>query len=115
MKSGLEFLADLPLRLNNNLAPHYTRATGTGLQVGIGNCAAFIATFTYLTKDGPNYVSGHSINIGMLGSTIVVTLVTMAYCKWENGKRKRGERDGRLAEGEEGMLGYRHPSFRYTL
>ena len=37
--------------LNNNLAPHYTRATGTGLQVGIGNCAAFIATFTYLEKD----------------------------------------------------------------
>ena len=37
--------------LNNNLAPHYTRATGTGLQVAIGNCGAFIATFTYLSKD----------------------------------------------------------------
>ena len=37
--------------LNNNLAPHYTRATGTGFQVGIGNCGAFIATFTYLSKD----------------------------------------------------------------
>ena len=37
--------------LNNNLAPHYARATGTGLQVGIGNCGAFIATFTYLQKD----------------------------------------------------------------
>ena len=37
--------------LNNNLAPHYVRATGTGLQVGIGNCGAFIATFTYLAQD----------------------------------------------------------------
>lgn len=28
------------------------RATGTGLQIAIANCAAFIATFTYLKADG---------------------------------------------------------------
>lgn len=33
--------------LANNLAPHYVRATGTGFQIMIANCAAFIATFTY--------------------------------------------------------------------
>ena len=33
--------------LANNLAPHYIRATGTGFQIMIANCAAFIATFTY--------------------------------------------------------------------
>lgn len=38
-------------RLANNLAPHYVRATGTGLQIAIANCAAFIATFTYLQQD----------------------------------------------------------------
>ena len=38
--------------LANNLAPHYVRATGGGLQVAIGNCAAFVATFTYLAQDG---------------------------------------------------------------
>ncbi|KAL8796542.1 MAG: hypothetical protein Q9195_001216 [Heterodermia aff. obscurata] len=37
--------------LSNNLAPHYVRATGTGFQLAIANCAAFIATFTYLKKD----------------------------------------------------------------
>ena len=37
--------------LNNNLAPHYVRATGTGLQLAIANSAAFIATFSYLKKD----------------------------------------------------------------
>lgn len=37
--------------LANNLAPHYVRATGGGMQVAFGNCAAFVATFTYLTKD----------------------------------------------------------------
>ena len=37
--------------LNNNLAPHYVRATGTGLQLAIANTAAFIATFTYISRD----------------------------------------------------------------
>lgn len=37
--------------LANNLAPHYVRAIGGGMQVAFGNCAAFVATFTYLTKD----------------------------------------------------------------
>jgi hypothetical protein len=33
--------------LSNNLVPHNARATG----VAIANCAAFVATFTYLSKD----------------------------------------------------------------
>lgn len=37
--------------LVNNLAPHYVRATGTGFQICIANCAAFLATFTYVAKD----------------------------------------------------------------
>lgn len=37
--------------LSNNLSPHYVRATGTGALVGFANCAAFVATFTYLSKD----------------------------------------------------------------
>lgn len=38
--------------LSNNLSPHYVRATGAGFQVALANCAAFVATFTYLAKDG---------------------------------------------------------------
>jgi hypothetical protein len=41
--------------LSNNLAPHYVRATGTGFQIMIANCAAFIATFTYIQTE---YVHG---------------------------------------------------------
>ncbi|MCJ1306865.1 hypothetical protein MMC25_000509 [Agyrium rufum] len=103
--------------LANNLAPHYTRATGVGLQICIANCAAFIATFTYLTKDAPRFVAGHSINIGMLAWSIALSVMTVLYCTWENKKRERGERDERLLEdgGKQELLGYRHPSFRYTI
>jgi hypothetical protein len=37
--------------LSNNLAPHYVRATGVGFQIAVANCAAFVATFAYLSKD----------------------------------------------------------------
>lgn len=41
--------------LANNTAPHYVRATSSGFQICFANCAAFIATFTYLTADAPRY------------------------------------------------------------
>lgn len=50
--------------LANNLAPHYVRATGTGAQIMIANCAAFIATFTYLAADA--YVFWSSLLRAML-------------------------------------------------
>jgi MFS family permease len=37
--------------LSNNAAPHYVRATATGLQIMVANISAFIATFTYLQDD----------------------------------------------------------------
>lgn len=101
--------------LANNLAPHYVRATGTGLQIAIANCAAFIATFTYLEKDKPAYTTGHSINLGMLVLSLALSTTHILYVKWENRKREKGGRDYRLDEGDEGMLGYKHPSFRYTI
>lgn len=101
--------------LTNNLAPHYIKATGLGFQVAFGNCGAFVATFTYLQKDGPKYITGHAINLGAIGLSLIITLSTMAYVRWENRARETGKRDYRLQEGDESMLGFRHPNFRYTL
>ncbi|KAK8170119.1 major facilitator superfamily domain-containing protein [Phyllosticta citrichinensis] len=101
--------------LANNLAPHFVRATGTGFQIMIANMAAFIATFTYLQKDAPRYTAGHAINIGVLCMSLALSTINVIYCSVENKKRARGARDYRLQEGDEGMLGYRHPSFKYTI
>ncbi|KAF1359092.1 MFS transporter-like protein [Lizonia empirigonia] len=88
---------------SNNLAPHYVRATGVGV-ISIANCSAFTGTFIYLKKDAPYYTLGHSVCLG-----------AMAYLRWENRKRERGERSARLSGGEVWRLGHRHPEFRYTL
>lgn len=103
--------------LSNNLAPHYTKATGVGFQVAIANCSAFIATFTYLKEDAPNYVVGHSINLGAIALTLIVVGCNMVYIRWENAARQAGKREYRFEQQREkgGELGYRHPEFRYTL
>jgi hypothetical protein len=101
--------------LSNNLAPHYIKATGLGFQVAIGNCGAFVATFTYLTQDAPNYTTGHAINLGAIGLILICTLSNMAYIRWENAARASGKRDHRLQQFDASMLGYRHPEFSYTL
>ncbi|KAE9985322.1 hypothetical protein EG328_007575 [Venturia inaequalis] len=101
--------------LANNVAPHYVRATATGVQIMVGNMAAFIATFTYLTKDAPKYTTGHAINIGMLCMSLMLSTILILYCKWENKQRREGKREHRLQETGEEMLGYRHPKFKYTI
>lgn len=100
--------------LSNNLAPHYIKATGLGFQVAIGNCGAFVATFTYLSQDAPKYTTGHAINLGAIGLSLLLTLGNMAYIRWENAARKSGKRDYRLSAAGGQELGYRHPSFVYT-
>lgn len=51
----------------------------------------------------------------MLSLSLLTTLVTIIYCKWENRRRASGKRDHLLVEEDESVLGYRHPSFRYTI
>ncbi|OQV02768.1 hypothetical protein CLAIMM_07910 [Cladophialophora immunda] len=101
--------------LSNNSAPHYVRATTTGLQLAIGNSAAFIATYSYIAKDAPKYTMGHSINIGAACLFCTMTALTMFYCSWENKQREKGARDWRLEQQDPARLGHLHPEFRYSL
>ncbi|KAK3695680.1 major facilitator superfamily domain-containing protein [Podospora appendiculata] len=99
----------------NNLAPHYVRAVGVGVVISIANCSAFIGTFIYLQRDSPKYTLGHSVNLGALVLTFILTGAQMAYLRRENKKRERGDRNDRLLQDDAHLLGHRHPLFRYTL
>ncbi|KAH9906146.1 MFS transporter-like protein [Xylariomycetidae sp. FL2044] len=102
--------------LSNNLAPHYVRATGIGFLIAFANCAAFIATFIYLSRDAPGYTLGHSVSLGSLVLCLATVCLQMAYLRRENRRRGRGDRDDRLGAGkEEHRLGHRHPAFEYIL
>ena len=55
----------------------------------------------------PHYTVWHSVCLEVMIICFFLTLAQMAYLRWKNGKRERGQRDDRL--------GHRHPEFRYTL
>jgi hypothetical protein len=100
----------------NNAAGQSIRAVSSGFIVALGGGGAVVATWTYLEKDKPNYLTGHYINIGSNAIAFLLAAAGIVYTKWENGKRERGERDNRLAglsPEEQNQLGYRHPAFRY--
>ena len=63
----------------------------------------------------PKYVLGHSISLGALVITLILTCGQIAYLAWENKKRDQGDRDVRLVGENAHRLGHRHPRFKYTL
>jgi len=68
-----------------------------------------------LNQFRPKYALGHSISLGALVITLILTLVQIGYLHWENRRRDRGDRDARLLQEDAHRLGHRHPLFRYTL
>jgi len=90
----------------------------TALIPGIGNLGAIIAVWTYLPGDAPNYPNGNSLNVATSAFVWFLALGGLIYCKRENAKRDRGERNHRLegkTEQEISELGYLHPDFRYQI
>lgn len=67
-----------------------------------------------LMWNSPDYILGHSINLGALVLAIITVVLGMLYNLWENRKRDRGDRDHRLNE-DQSRLGHRHPHYRYTI
>lgn len=63
----------------------------------------------------PDYILGHSVCIGSLILCFATVCIQMLYCRWENMKREKGDRDSRLIGDRVHLLGHRHPAYRYTL
>ncbi|KAK4703906.1 hypothetical protein P7C70_g2317, partial [Phenoliferia sp. Uapishka_3] len=96
--------------LSNNSAPHYKRATAAGLQLSIANCGGFVATFIYPSKQGPHYIEGHTIILGLLCGAWVLVACNVAYCAWQNKKKEDGKCEQFRGDGSD-----RDPAFKYIL
>jgi hypothetical protein len=108
------------------------------MQVMGGNCGGIIASYVYLSRDGPRFITGHSILIGFVryvktffsdfrlltdttSMAFGLTLFMSTWCRMENKRRDRvaaegGSRD--LTEEEillEKELADSVPWFRYTV
>ncbi|KLU81095.1 high-affinity nicotinic acid transporter [Magnaporthiopsis poae ATCC 64411] len=113
----------IPLGLawnSGNIGGSLKRGTGIAMQVMGGNCGGIIASYVYLTRDGPRFIIGHSILIGFISMAFFLSGFMSMWCKRENARR-----DGlspelkvdELTEEQKGMereLADSVPWFRYT-
>ncbi|KAF2759338.1 MFS general substrate transporter [Pseudovirgaria hyperparasitica] len=103
----------------NNVEGVYKRGVTLGFMIGWGNLNGVVSSNIYQTKDAPQYYVGHGVVLAYLTLFYGLgSVVTHLLLRQENGKRRRGERDG-WAEGkneaEMELLGDKRPDFMYTL
>jgi len=96
----------------NNVSGQTKRATACAMTISIGNLGAVLGTQLYRPATAPRYYLGHGFALGYLVANLCV-VSTLWFClSRENARRRRGERDDRLAHaGEDGILGDEDPRF----
>jgi hypothetical protein len=104
--------------LSNNLAGTYKRAIGVGLQLSLGNLGGAAASNFYRKEDGPRYILGHALELGVIFMGMcAATVLSLSYRRVNAQRRKRLERGERelFTEEELSVLGDKAITFRYTL
>lgn len=100
--------------LSNTVSGHYKRSVSSATQIGLGNMGGIIASLVFFDREAPLYRTGLGVSLGMLWLCAAGCSGLYLYAVWENKKRDRGERDGRLLEPDADNLGDDHPHWRYV-
>lgn len=88
------------------------------MQLCISNCAGVAAPFLYLSDEGPRYIKGHSVTLGLIGVSAFIFSVLLFWFAKTNRARDNGLQDSRVAglsEEEIIELGEESPRYRFTL
>ncbi|KAL3422835.1 transporter-like protein [Phlyctema vagabunda] len=85
--------------LTANLRGRAFQSFGTALQFGLGNCANFVSSNVFISKQAPRYPVGFGTGLGITVASFPLMLVTMTIFYLHN-KKVRGK-SAALAPGEE--------------
>jgi MFS family permease len=103
-----------------NIGGSLKRGTGIAMQVMGGNCGGIIASYVYISRDGPRYIKGHCLLIAIITVAFGLTFFMSTWCRLENARRdKIAQERGTQELTEEQKLLEREladnvPWFRYT-
>lgn len=65
--------------LNSNLRGRPQQAISSAVQIGLGNCANFVASNVFITTQAPRYPTGYATGLGFVCLSIVVLIaITLA-------------------------------------
>lgn len=116
---GLYVAVGIPLAWLPSNCPRYgKRTTATGLQLTTGNCAGLLAPFLYPSDEGPRYMKGHAVTMGLVLLGGILYFIMWKYFEWENKARRYGKRDHimqGLTEEEILALGDENPRFNFAV
>jgi hypothetical protein len=95
-----------------NLVPDYKRSVGLPIFASIGNCSGLVAGQLYPKSQGPRYIVGNSISVGLEAIAAVFVVLT-----WLLLRRRNQQKDKLIAEGatDNGLKGDQALGFRYIL
>lgn len=102
---------------------HHRRSIGSAYQIGLGNIAGIISSFTFVAADKPRYIRGYSILLAFMLFTGVMTTCYFLVVTRDNKRKDRGtykyvrepEKWEALSEGERAKMGDLAPDYRYLL
>ncbi|KAJ4145961.1 hypothetical protein LMH87_004792 [Akanthomyces muscarius] len=94
--------------LNSNLRGRPQQAIASAVQLGIGNCANFVASNVFITLERPKYPTGFATGVSIAALSIVTLLAVTLALAWHNRKCERGLK-GETEDQED------QASFRYVL
>jgi len=105
----------------NNLGGHHRRSIGSAFQIGLGNVAGIIASFTFVAADKPRYIRGYSLLLAFMFFTAVMTGTYWLVLTRDNRRKDKGSNKyvadpatwDSLSDGEKAKLGDLGPSYRY--
>lgn len=88
--------------LTANLRGRVFQSFGTGIQLGLGNCANFVSSNVFITKQSPRYPVGFGTGLGLTVAAFPVMIIWMGICVVHNRrveeKRVRAEAEGRVLD-----------------
>ncbi|KAG0363290.1 hypothetical protein BG005_001590 [Podila minutissima] len=106
--------------LTTNLGGYAKRAVAVAMFLLSSSIAGALGPQLYKSKDGPQYLKGHLLNIGCMLVVIAFTLLQRWMLKRENNRRNYSVSFGvnplkYLSKAELRDLNDKHPAFRYNL
>lgn len=101
-----------------NVVSDTARSSAIGTNVMIGNIGGLISTWSFLSRDAPNYHIGNGLNLATSSTVLLLTTLTLFWMKRDN-KRREGrsveEELAGLSTDEASDLDWKHPAFRWRV
>lgn len=70
--------------LNSNLRGRPQQAIASAVQLGMGNCANFVASNVFISKQAPKYPTGFATGVGFAALAIVSIILVVGALAWHN-------------------------------